>query len=102
MPAILFHSENPETNYKLSKKSFVFYVLFIIVLFPLLYFFKNIYTSFVVSSISLAIGIIELNIAGNMIGLDKDKCLEAYKKGKLINTISKIILIVIIFVLYVN
>ncbi len=45
MPAILFHSENPETNYKLSKKSFVFYVLFIIVLFPLLYFFKNIYTS---------------------------------------------------------
>ena len=36
-----------------------------------------------------------------MIGLDEDKCLKAYKNGKLFNTISKIITIVIIFILYI-
>ena len=96
---ILFYSKNPENE--LSKRSFIFYLLLIIVLFPLLCFLTNIYTSFVVTIILLAAGIIELSIAKNMIGLDEDKCLKAYKNGKLFNTISKIITIVIIFILYI-
>ena len=87
--------------HKLSKRSFMFYLLLIIVLFPLLCFLTNIYTSFVVTIILLAAGIIELSIAKNMIGLDEDKCLKAYKNGKLFNTISKIITIVVIFILYI-
>lgn len=97
---ILFYSKIPEKNYQLSKKSFKFYLLFITILFPLLYFLRSVYISFIVSVILLGIGIIELNIAKSMLGTNENKCLDAYRKGKLINIVSKAITIIMIFMLY--
>lgn len=98
---ILFYSKNPKTNYELSKKSFLLYLVFITLLFPILCVLKNVYISFIMCLILLMIGIIELNIAKRMVNINELKCLEAYKKGKIINIISKIILIVTIFIMYI-
>lgn len=98
---ILFYSENPERNYKLSKTSFLFYTIFVLFLFPVLYFLKNVYISLAVTGILLSVGIIELNIAKRMVNLDENKCIMAYKRGKKINFIFKIILMVIVFILYI-
>ena len=98
---ILFYSEDPEINYKISKKSFLLYLVFITLLFPILCVLKNVYISFVICLVLLIVGIVELNIAKRMVNISELKCLEAYKKGKIINIISKIILIITIFIMYI-
>ncbi|MCI6272716.1 MAG: hypothetical protein MR601_07215 [Erysipelotrichaceae bacterium] len=97
---ILFYSKDPEINYKISKKSFILYLAFITLLFPILCVLKNVYISFVICLVLLVIGIIELNIAKRMVNVNELKCLEAYKKGKIVNIISKVILMVIVLLIY--